>query len=106
MALCAEVVDTDRVEKFLKNERPKIWEGNTERVEKTVRDDRHEWLVRKWQEFEKKYAGKYLAIVGKQLVGVGDDPVKLDQEVERKYPSARILVVYVPKSREEVQIAV
>ncbi len=79
-------------------------------LERRLRDawkvyDRQLWLTEHWQEIEQKYPGKYIAVVAREIVAVGNSMKQAYQIASQNYPIQSILVEYVPASREEVQIA-
>nr|QNO46414.1 hypothetical protein NIBJONLA_00031 [Methanosarcinales archaeon ANME-2c ERB4] len=66
-----------------------------------MRDKDHEWIIEHEQELERKYSGKYVAVVDGTIVAVERTSLEADKkgrEKTKKLP----LVTYVPKSGEEL----
>jgi|Deesub1362A_J573_1020465.scaffolds.fasta_scaffold16708_2 recombinational DNA repair ATPase RecF len=60
----------------------------------------HVWINEHEHEFERKYAGKYLAIWDNQVVGVGDNAWEARRAAERWQPGIVPLVTYIPTEKE------
>jgi len=45
----------------------------------------------------RKYAGQYVAVMDGKVVASGKNIYKKIEQLEKKYPSKRILVTYIPK---------
>jgi len=55
-------------------------------VDEDVRFERDsEWLSKHYRELQRSYPNKYVAVLGEQVVGIGDDGEKLYVEVMAKH---------------------
>ncbi len=63
-----------------------------------------EFLLKHSQELSKKYAGKYIAVVGDKVVAVSRSAVQAYKEAKKKYPKEEIGIFYMPTEEETVTL--
>jgi glycine betaine/choline ABC-type transport system substrate-binding protein len=49
------------------------------------------------EEINKKYSGKHIAIIDKQVVASGNDPKEVWEQAKKKYPKKQPVLAFVPK---------
>lgn len=62
------------------------------------KDDK--WITQHFEELVDKYGGKYVAVVNKQVVAVGDSPKEVDKKARQLYPNRLPSVLLVPKEED------
>ena len=56
------------------------------------------------QELSEKYAGKYLAIVGNEVVGISTSGHEAFKKAKAKYPNKKVHISYMPTDEEMVTL--
>lgn len=64
----------------------------------------HEYLLKHSQELSEKFSGKYIAIVGDELIAVSDSGLEAFKRAKGKYPEGEIHVSYIPTEEELVTL--
>lgn len=64
----------------------------------------HEFLLRHSQELSRKYPGKYLAIVDKEVVGVSSSSHEAFIKAKAKYPDKKVHITYMPTDEEMITL--
>lgn len=59
-------------------------------------DEDFSWLTKNTARLQKKYGGKWIAIVKKKIVGVGKTAVEASKKAQKKYPLQKALLGVVP----------
>jgi len=54
------------------------------------------WLGKHTPELQEKYAGKWIAVVNEEVVGVGDTAVQAYDQSRKRYPDIKPLLDVVP----------
>ena len=65
----------------------------------------YEFLLKHSQELSEKYPGRYIAIVGNEVVAVSDSGVEVFKKAKKKFPEKEIHISYMP-TPEEVNILI
>lgn len=52
------------------------------------------------EEWSKKYPGKYLAIVGREIAGISTSGHEAFKKAKAKYPKKKVYITYMPTSDE------
>ena len=60
----------------------------------------HEFLLKHSQELSLKYPGKYLAIVGDEVIGISSSSHEAYKKAKEKYPDKEVHISYMPTSEE------
>ncbi len=55
-----------------------------------------DWITEHFEELVKKYSGRYIAVVGKKIVAIGDNPKYVENEALKHYPDEIPSVMKVP----------
>ncbi len=66
--------------------------------------DTHSFLLKHSQEWSEKYAGKYIAVVGNELVSVNNSAVNAFKEAKEKFPDKEVCIDYIPTEEETVTL--
>jgi len=64
----------------------------------------HEYLLKHSQELSEKYPGKYVAIVGDELVAIGDSELEVFRKAKERYPDKEVSIAYLPTEEEMVTL--
>lgn len=64
----------------------------------------HEFLLKHSQELSEKYPGKYLAIVGREVVGISSSSHEAFKKAKAKYPDKKVHISYMPTDEEMVTL--
>ena len=64
----------------------------------------HEFLLKHSQELSEKYPGKYLAIIGNEVVAIGFSEPEVFEKAKRKYPNKEVYISYMPTDEEMVTL--
>lgn len=64
----------------------------------------HEFLIKHSQEFSEKYPGKYVAVVGDNLVAVNNSALNAFKEAKEKFPDKEVCIDYIPTKEETVTL--
>ncbi|KYK27902.1 MAG: hypothetical protein HXS48_18535 [Theionarchaea archaeon] len=62
-----------------------------------------EWLSR-MDELMEKYPGKYLALIGDEIVSSGDNEFEAYTKAKEKCPDKEVSLVYIPTEEETVTL--
>lgn len=54
------------------------------------------WLNQHTPELQDKYAGKWIAVVKQEVVGIGDSAIEAFNAARKKFPDVRPLLDFVP----------
>ena len=65
-----------------------------------IKMEAHEFLLKHSQELSEKYPGKFLAIVGDEIVGVSSSGHEAFKQAKEKYPDKKIHISYMPTPAE------
>jgi len=63
-----------------------------------------EFLLKHSNELSKKYAGKYIAVVGDRVVAASRSAVQAYKEAKKKFPKEEIAIFYMPTEEETVTL--
>ena len=66
--------------------------------------DAQEFLLKHSQELSEKYPGKYLAIVGQEVVSISSSGHEAFEKAKAKYPDRKIHITYMPTDEEMVTL--
>jgi len=66
--------------------------------------EEHKFLLKHSQEFSEKYTGKYITIVGSELVAISDSGVEVFKKTKEKYPERQVYISYMPTTEEMVTL--
>jgi len=64
----------------------------------------HEFLLEHSQELSEKYPGKYVAIVGGELVAIGYSEPEVFEKAKEKYLDKEVSIAYLPTDEEMVTL--
>lgn len=64
----------------------------------------HEYLLKHSQKWSEKYPGKYIAVVGNELVAIGNNEIEVFKKAKEKYPDREVSITYVPREEETVTL--
>ncbi|MFQ6072345.1 MAG: DUF5678 domain-containing protein [Methanosarcinales archaeon] len=60
----------------------------------------YEWITKNFEKIVNKYAGKCIAVIGEEVVAVGDSPKIVEDEAMKKYPNVIPSVMRVPRAED------
>ncbi len=64
---------------------------------KTVKNRQaFKWLIENTPQFQTRYAGKWIAVVKREIAGVGDTALEAYHQAKEKYPNITPLLDFVP----------
>ncbi|MFP3910004.1 MAG: DUF5678 domain-containing protein [Archaeoglobaceae archaeon] len=64
----------------------------------------HDYFLRHSQELSEKYPGKYIAIVGQELVAVSTSGHEAFEKAKKEYPDKEIYIAYIPTEEETITL--
>jgi len=64
----------------------------------------YEYLLKHSQELSDRFSGKYVAIVGDEVIAASDSGLEAFRRAKGKYPEAEIHVSYMPREEELVTL--
>ncbi len=64
----------------------------------------HDYFLRHSQELSEKYPGKYIAIVGQELVAVSNSGHEAFEKAKKEYPDKEIYIAYIPTEEETITL--
>ena len=64
----------------------------------------HEYLLEHSQELSERFAGRYIAILGDEVVAVSDSGLEAFRKAKQEHPEAEIHVSYMPTEEELVTL--
>ena len=67
----------------------------TKKEEDRINQD-FQWLVKNMIKFQKKYAGKWVAVVNKKIAGIGKTAVEAYKKAKKLFPQNEPLLDVVP----------
>ena len=59
-----------------------------------------EWIVNHFEELVNKYAGKYIAVVNKNVVSTGGAATDVEKEAVKKYPDEMPSIIFIPRKED------
>ncbi len=59
-----------------------------------------EWLIKHFEELVNKYAGKYIAVVNKDVVSTGCAVADVEQEAVGKCPGEMPSIIFIPRKED------
>ena len=62
------------------------------------------YLLKHSQELSEKYPGKYVAIVGDELVVINNSAVNAFKTAKDKFPDKEVCIAYIPTEEETVTL--
>lgn len=66
----------------------------------TLNMEAHEYLLKHSQKWSEKYPGKYIAVVGSELVAIGNSEIEVFKKAKEKYPDKEVSITYLPREEE------
>ena len=60
------------------------------------------WLIEHGSEIYEKYAGRWIAVLNEEIVGIGDTATKAADQAEAKHPGASYILEAVDPEPERV----
>jgi len=54
------------------------------------------WIVKHFEELVERYGGKYIAVVDKKIVAIGNSPAEVDRKAREQFPNEIPSVIHVP----------
>jgi len=63
-----------------------------------------EFLLKHSNELSKKYAGKYIAVIGDKVVAVSRSAIQAYKDAKKMFPKEEIAVFYMPTEEETVTL--
>ena len=54
------------------------------------------WLESNLKEIQEKYAEKWVAIVGEELIADGSDPEEVKEKIKGEFPAEEVILVRIP----------
>ena len=70
----------------------------------TLTMEAHEYLLKHSQKWSEEYPGKYIAVVGTELVAIGNNEIEVFKKAKEKYPDREVSITYVPREEEIVTL--
>ena len=64
----------------------------------------YNWVRKHSQDLFEKYHGKHLAIVGEQIVAVGESAIEVFKKAKESNPTEKISITYIPTEEETVTL--
>lgn len=64
----------------------------------------YNWLLEHSQELFEKYHGKHLAIVGEQIIAVGESAIEVFKKAKECRHTGKISITYIPTDEETVTL--
>ena len=64
----------------------------------------YNWIREHSQDLFDKYHGKHLAIVGEQVVAVGESAIEVFKKAKQSKPTGKISITYVPTEEETITL--
>jgi len=61
-------------------------------------------LLKHSQKRSEKYSGKYIAVVGTELVAIGNNEIEVFKKAKEKYPDREVSITYIPREEEIVTL--
>lgn len=60
----------------------------------------HEYLMKHSQQLFEKFSGKYIAIIGDEVIAASDSGIEAFRRAEEKHPAEEIHISYIPTEEE------
>jgi hypothetical protein len=66
--------------------------------------EEHEWFIKHSDELSRKYPGKYLAIIGNAIEGIGETASEAFKLAKKKNPDKKVSIAYIPTIEETITL--